>query len=363
MEAFGQSVINKPKKITTEIELAATVRQYFFLLLLTVGRKNYTSMAREADKTYEEVFVPKDTLVEKIEYVEKQQIKAINDSSTEENVGKLVIDFTMLIKQYSELIEKTTYDWEGCNASVKKGVVVGVAAWTNGKITIPLTLRPWLRLKDAGDAYKKKSDITQTIILEAKKVIKFNEVLLDGAFVSVTMLIFYSSENISFTARIPRNRKITTADGVCDQLQNHPAFKLKKNEKYRTVEATIKGMPFYFTTEKRRGKNNTTEVVFIVSNVKSTPKKTVTRYAMRSRIECFFRTAKQLLGANDCQSTSWNKQRYHIAVIMYAYACLQRARYDKKIKNVEAIVHVLRRQKTSLLANEYIDLIETFMKP
>jgi hypothetical protein len=140
-------------------------------------------------------------------------------------------------------------------------------------------------------------------------------------------------------------------------------LQLKRNQKFKTVKASMKGMSLFFTARKRKGKNNTKETVFIVSRHRAaTPKNTVRTYARRNNIEKFFRTSKQYLGLRDCQSTSLEKQRMHIFSVMLSYATLEILKVAKKKKNPEAIIAVLRRQKTPHLFHEYNFLVETIMR-
>jgi Transposase DDE domain len=357
MTTLGQSVIKKSEKIIAHISSKTSI--YIFSLLLTTERKNYTSMARSCHKTYGEIYVKNDVVPDYIDYNEKMLISIVHKLSSKEVPGKLIIDFTMIVKAYSSQIQNTTYDRDGCLKYVMKGLSIGVAAWTNGTVTIPLTFKNWFRKKDAPETYKKKAIIAQEIITELRTIIPFDELLLDGDFASFEMLKFYTSNGFKFTVRIPRNRKITTDDGEESQLQFHSSLQLKKNEKYKTVQASIKGLSLFFTAHKRNGNNNKKEVVFIVSNVNRVPRTCVESYSIRSNVEKFFRTAKQSLGLTDCQSTDAGKQRMHITAVMNAYARLQLVKFYKGKQCVEEIIHILRRQKSTPGFNEYVDLIKT----
>ena len=66
--------------------------------------------------------------------------------------------------------------------------------------------------------------------------------------------------------RVPRNRVIRDKNASY-QLQHHPIFQFKRNRKYKTIYGYYKGIEYYFTAQKRNGRNDTKEMVFIESNV------------------------------------------------------------------------------------------------
>lgn len=355
-----QSVINNSIKIINKVEQKILV--YMMANLFTLERKNYQSMARSCEQEYRAIYVSRDLANPCIDYLENKLIEKVQTYSTHSNPGKLIIDFTMILKPYSYKMDGTTYDRDGCLNYTMKGFSIGVVSWTNGCITIPCGYQSWFREKDVGDLYRKKTEIVQDLISYYQSKIPFDEILLDGAFASKQMLEYYLNNNLKFTVRIPKNRKITTTDGECAQLQKHSSLYLKRNQKFKSVRANIQGMDLFFTAHKRKGNRGKKEVVFIVSNVDRAAKKAVDTLKIRDKIEKCFRSSKQYLGLKDCQSTSSEKQKMHILSTMYLYACLQILRHVKKKKNIEEIVHIFRRQKLSPIALKYALEIETIIR-
>jgi hypothetical protein len=75
-----------------------------------------------------------------------------------------------------------------------------------------------------------------------------------------------------------------------------------------------------------------------------TPKQHILAYEYRWPIEKFFRTAKQHLGIQDCQSTFIKKQRAHIFATFLAFIELEVQKIYKKKKSPEQVLKVIRDQ-------------------
>ena len=142
------------------------------------------------------------------------------------------------------------------------------------------------------------------------------------------------------------------------QLKNHNAFKFKKNEKYKMAKGTYKGMKMYFIAHKRKGPNGTSQIVFIASNLENlSAKQHVKAFSLRWPIEKMFRTNKQSLGVQDCQSTSIQKQRAHIFAIFVAFTELEKQKIIKKKKSPEQVLRKIRFQNTPK-KNSQLDLLK-----
>lgn len=61
-------------------------------------------------------------------------------------------------------------------------------------------------------------------------------------------------------------------------------------------------------------------------------------YGYRWNIEKFFRTAKQKLGLNDCQSRKFERQKGHIVNVFIAYIVAQYERVKQKLRNVKMAI-------------------------
>ena len=144
---------------------------------------------------------------------------------------------------------------------------------------------------------------------------------------------------------MPINRKVSINNGPEKILKDQPFFQLKRNERYKTTSCTYKGIKTYVTCHKRKGHNNTKQIVFVVSNLENlSPKEYIEAYELRWLIEKMFRTAKQHLGLQHCQSNSEEKQRAHIFAVFMAFAELELQKINKKKKSPEAILKIIRAQ-------------------
>lgn len=352
LKNIPQVICLVPKKISLHIAL----------MLVGSERKNYASMARANNISYSKVRIKNDVVEELIAECSaflRELIKYLADTT---NRGYLIIDFTMLLKRFAENIPAVTYDRDGGSRRVEKGFSTAFILWSNGEVTIPFDLDFWLRKKDAGELYKKKTEIAKELILLAMKHgIPVEEARLDGAFLSVEMLKFFIERKIHVTIRAHSNRVVISEQGkykLCEQ----PRLQMKGNEKYKTIAASYKGITgLYFTAHKRKHHGGGTEVVYIVSTVVRTPKEHVEAYDGRWPVEKKIRTSKQALGVTHCQSTNMEKQRFHIFSVMVTYAILQLARIDKRKQSVEEILHIIRREKRYSVMLKYIDLERTLM--
>ena len=70
-----------------------------------------------------------------------------------------------------------------------------------------------------------------------------------------------------------------------------------------------------------------------------------------------FRTLKQSLGLEDCESRDVNKQEKHFEAVFLAYAILQNIKFKQKLKNSEEAIRLLQELK-SHNPNDAIKLIE-----
>ena len=165
--------------------------------------------------------------------------------------------------------------------------------------------------------YRKKIAISQELIKKWKQRIPFAYVALDGEYGNQYCLNFLKENNLKYSIRIACNRKIYS-NGVEAQLKKHPNLKLIRNEKYKIVYGSYKGIPAYFIAHKRKGKNGSKQVVYIVSNIEGLSAKAhVLAYSRRWPIEKMFRTLKQSFGIRECQSTSAKKQEAHQAHLQH----------------------------------------------
>lgn len=350
-----ENVVNVIYKVSKKLSL------HVALMVMGTERKNYTAIARSTGVKYHKVYIRKEDAEEYIEESVKFLHLTIKNRASQAKKCFLILDFTLLRKHFSKHIPLVTYDHDGVEKRVNKGFSAAFTFWSDGKVTIPFDFSLWLRKKDAGELYIKKNDVIKKLIKLAQQYgIPFDEVRLDGAFATEDMIKFLIDEGIHFTMRMPKNRVVKSDDEEY-QLMNHPKLKMLRNEKFKTISASYKSCPLFFTAQKRTGNNNTKETVFIVSDLQRSAKEHVKAYEKRWPGEKFNRTSKQSLGISHCQSTNHDKQRLHIFVVMTSYTVLQLIQIDQHKQSVEEILHGIRRQKNIDILFRYLDLERTFM--
>lgn len=336
-----QSVLNNLKNLNPKI------KTYILGLLLSSNRKNCVAMSASTKIRSKQYY---DFLSNSKEYsknIEEFLLQLSQKTHVDGVKRTLVIDPSTIVKTYAKKIDNLCYDRSGCTKNIERCLVPIYAAVADKNITIPLTVEFWVQEKITGKKrYKSKIKITQKLILQlVAKGLFFDFISLDGAYATTEMFAFFEDhKHLSFSMRIPGNRVIETADGIREQLKNHPALMLKRNEREKTIQANLKGVSYYFTIQKRKSVRGGWERVFIISNMQLQAKEQVAAYDQRWPLEKSNRTGKQKFGAAQCQATSESKQKAHIMAGFLAYAICDTIKNDYKSKNVDDLVNKIRIQ-------------------
>lgn len=336
-----QSVLNRLKNINHSI------KAYTLSLILSKSRKNCAAMSHSIGVSEKTLYCFLAESKINAKEIEKELVLLINETRVKNVLRALVIDPTAIIKHYAQKMEKICYDRTGCTKKVEKVLVPVYAAVIDKNVTIPLVLEFWVQEKIVGKKkYRSKIEIAQSLINAAKKMgIDFDFVALDGAFSYPTMFDFYKqNKSLKFSMRVAKSRKIKTKNGVSEQLKNHPALKLHRNEREKTIRAKFDkdDKYYFFTAQKRLRRDGEWEVVYIVSNMSLAAKEQVAAYNLRLPIEPMIRTTKQKFGATQCQAVASSKQQAHIMAGFLAYAILSIEINDKQATSVDALVNKLR---------------------
>lgn len=337
-----QCVTKKSKKIYQDF--STNLKTYVLCLLISTGKKNCSAMSENLGIPYHSIYSYFEVAAEQEKAIQAFSVRVIKSYATKQNPGIVVTDGSQIIKRHSKKLPNICYDYNSSMKLVLKGLTHITIAWTNGKILIPLDFNFWIRKKDLGDdsKYKKKTDIAKDLITQWKDKIPFEYIALDGDYGNESFLVFLRQNKLKYIIRIPKNRKVVI-NGNSDLLRNQPAFKLTKNERYKTTKGTYKGITAHFTCQKRKGKNGTKQIVFVISNLEDlTPKQYILAYNFRWPIEKLFRTSKQHLGVHHCQCTTPQKQRAHIFATFLAFTELEIQKIDKQKKSPEDILKIIK---------------------
>ena len=220
------------KKITESVKKNFTF--YILGLILNLEKKNCTKMAKVLNKSHDALyrFLAKHDLF--VPLFPSFFIKMANHFA-KQKPGFLIVDDTAVSKIFAQCIEKLAWIYNSSLGRPERGLCIVVVAWSNGDITIPLAFTWWFSKKVVDkDCYKTKIQHACDLIDQIRKLVKFDYLLADGLYFSKDMAAFLNDRSIKFLMRCASNRKITTVDGVSEQIKNHQAIRLKRNQHSNT---------------------------------------------------------------------------------------------------------------------------------
>lgn len=108
------------------------------------------------------------------------------------------------------------------------------------------------------------------------------------------------------------SNRVITYNQFKGQIRHYEKLKLSGRRPMRTVKANWYNMALHFTAFRRVNKCDRIIITYQVSNWKCSAREHVRAYEYRWHIEKFFRTAKQHLGLNVCQSRKAILQQNHL---------------------------------------------------
>lgn len=269
----------------------------------------------------------------------------------------LVIDDTLLSKEFSSIIEGTSDNFDSSTRSTYRSLCSVVLMLTDGKSAIPITHEFWTSKEFLNDGtYATKIEIAKKLIKRVLDLTKIDLVIMDGLYASSELIEWMISLDIYFEMRFHANRKILPEGEKAEfKIKEYFDYIRPRKMRYHTIKGTWKGLSLYFTAVKRTTKKGTIIIIYQVSNYKTKPKNHARIYGFRWNIEKFFRTGKQSLGLNDCQSRSKRAQHNHITHVFLAYSILQLLCREKKLKTPEAASRYLKSKE-----NSSIQFLESF---
>ena len=215
---------------------------------------------------------------------------------------------------------------------------------TDGTIAIPVHQALWIAPEFAKKDYKKKWQLAQDLIIRLRLLVSLYMVVADGLYAIEAFMKWLIEKGIRFEMRFHANRVIEV-DGAQSQIRKSSKFKLSCRRNKRTIGGKWKKMNLFFTGLRRIARTGKITIIYQVSNYKASAREHVQNYGYRWNIEKFFRTAKQKLGLNDCQSRKQESQENHIMNVFLTYALVQNESKRNKLKNAEAAIKQLKLKK------------------
>lgn len=271
----------------------------------------------------------------------------------------LIIDDTLILKLYSKIIPGTCDNYDSSDHKTYRSLCAIVAVITDGNIAIPIDKAIWTSEEFAQDAYVKKWVLAQNLITKIRQELPIYMLLADGLYAVFEFLEWLIDQNIKFEMRFHSNRVINDKGVEC-QIKESLKFVMSGKRPMRTIRAKWKNTSFYFTALRRVAKTGTVTVIYQISNYKTSAREHTQAYAYRWDIEKFFRTAKQKLGMNDCQSHKLELHENHLLSVFFIYALLQIERKKKNLKNVETAIKQLNHNDFDYIRSCIIRSAENF---
>ena len=272
----------------------------------------------------------------------------------------IIIDDTSLLKAFAKKLIGVYTVFNTALGRPDKGLCIVVIAWTNGHVTIPIRFLYYYSKDITGDSFKTKSQLAKELMTKILGKIPFEALLIDGHYTTQHLIKFLIKFNIDFVGKIARNRVIESKNGIRARIDNHPNLKLFKNQRTAKVYATFAGEWFYFSVHKRKNKAGDWTYLYLVSNIDLKSKEYFYHYDRRWNIEPIFRTFKQSLGFQDCESIDLEKQNIHIYSIFFSYAFLQKEKVEYNLKNPETAIKQLSMLKTNDAMSRIVAFSQNF---
>lgn len=234
-----------------------------------------------------------------------QVTKALFKTLEKISVGYLVIDDTIINKEYAKIIERCHWLWSTNGSRYIFGYNIVALMWSNGIITIPLK---WVFYKKEAE---KKAQVTKIEL--ALELMAYAKKDLRVATVEIMFDSFYSAQSIlkrcekygwHYYTKVKSNR----------MLNGKQARKLHRNpywEETGTLSCELKARVIRHC---RR--------YFLTNNFEKLKKEIIASYDSRWKIEEVFRALHDRLGLDECASRSFVAQSNHTIFAMTAYTIL-----------------------------------------
>lgn len=310
----------------------------------TSGKKTCAEMARYQAVRYGKMLRALSNEQETVSYVKSIQMRELERRVRKNPNGTFVLDDGSIMKIYAKEIEGTSIIKDGATGMIAGGLSTVVIGWSDVDGFLPLDHLFWFAQELMGEAYKTKQQLAQELILRYEDYVRKYGMALDGLYGIQNMIAFFNERKIPFTAKMHSNR-VVEHNGVKAQLAKHPALKLERNSRGKTIEVTWQGFSLFVTVEKMKNRDGSVAFRYLMSNVKRTTQEYINIYWLRWPIEKFFRTGKQKLGLSQCQSTAIEKQNAHIFNVFYTYTQLQIKSVEFFFDSVDEFIRYLRLAK------------------
>lgn len=338
-------------------KIASNILYPIVLLASTLKRKTCESLGIEANETGDKINKALEYMTLEIRDFIKAAQKILKKKRR-----YLILDDTLIDKLYARYIEGISDNYSSGKGRRVRSLCASVCMLSDGVDAIPITFELWISQEFSPDKYLTKTEVAQKVIESVLQHAAIDVVVMDGLYSNVNMILWLNEKNIPFEMRMHANRVINI-NGESHKIKGYPKFDLMNGyQTNRTVKGSWHGIDLYFTAVRREDKNGKRTIVFQVSNYVASAKEHKKIYDLRWNIEKFFRTSKQYLGLNDCQSPKIEKQKKHIFSVFVAYIIALHERKKRKLKNVEEAIKFIRRQncdRKSYIFDTFKEIFQT----
>jgi hypothetical protein len=318
--------------------IKSTFLTYAFCLILSTGKKNFTNTSRENKINSKKVLQPADTTFKILQTLCQKLFKKTKKLF-------LIVDDTLIKKIYSEWMQGSGLFYDSKTGRCITSFNLLVGALSDGKTTIPISashLFPKYLLDTANLKQQSKDDIVKLLVALAKELCPNARIILvaDGLYATKNILTWCVADAVDAEMRMRSN---------CVVLYKGKKYSLKKllleeniapkgRQMARTITAKWHNIDLEITIVRRIDKHGKESIVFQAGTYKARPDEHVSHYTKRWSIEMLFRTTKQSLGLQECQSRSLVVQQNHVAAVLLAYAIAQLEKKKGKLSTPEAFI-------------------------
>jgi Transposase DDE domain len=336
---------------------------YPILAIVSIGRKNFENMGRYLHKSGDTV----SRLLESSEnnFLQAQKISKLLFLKKKKLF--VIIDDSLVKKFFAELMQGTGrfFDTKNhCNITAFRIISCLIS---DGRYSIPIG-SSYLFSKELTDLMQErvesKEDIAKKFVTIALKLFPKASftVLVDGLYCTESFLKWCIESKIALEARMHSNRVViyNGEKTTLKNLLNKKGILPKGRKKSKTISVLWRNLPLEVSVVRRIDKKEDESIVFQAATYKALSHKHVANYKKRWPIEKMFRTTKQRLGLEDCQSIRLSIQDKHTSAVMLAYAIVQLEMQTYRLKTPEEAIRQLEKKNAMKLIERFACQINTF---
>lgn len=331
--------------------------RYPLLLIASTTKKTFTAMGTVISKTGDTVKRLLNPAGINFQLLEKI---AVNFFSKKSDLV-LVIDDTLVKKIYSQLMEGSGRFYDTKLGKRIMAYKLLCSAVTDGRYVFPLWCSFLFAKELLSEPVISKDLLVKQMVLSALKLFPHATLTIaaDGAFATKDFLLWCNQNGIRAEVRMHSNRKVLYK-GKMAAIRDIKALCPKGRQMARTIQVLWHNIPLHITAQRRIDKHGEESIVFQASTFDAKPSEHVKIYKKRWPIEMLFRTTKQHLGLQECQSRNIDTQLNHISSVFVAFSLAQLERMSRNLDTPEESIRALEIKKIDFLERKFSRLNQIF---